>query len=432
MTQPALVITPLRLENLDVNRHGAYQRLRMLIEATARFADVVDVLALVGRTDSSGDEAGRLSAEELRASWQVQCRVVNGEYREPPVNGPWLLEQLRWIASYRSSRPYAGCNSPANVAALEALLARRPMLVVAHKLISQQFAGDRVPRGVPLLFDLDDVEYVAVRRHGEGFAGRRDRLVAKAMVPSVRRAVGRAIRRSDCTFVCSEGDRQLLESDFRFAPGKIVVAPNSTVIHTREPAPAEPVLLFVGTFAWEANVRGVDFFLEACWPQIRAAVPGARLVVVGAQPEAVSASAAPPPGVTFRGFVPDVAVEYRGARAVVCPILAGAGTRVKLVEAAAFGKAIVSTTVGAEGLGFEDGRHALLRDDRDGFAEACIEVLRDDALCDRLGRDAHAHAAAKFDRHAVVGRVVEVARRAVESASSETSRAAALDGAGAG
>src|SRR5262249_250202 len=147
-----------------------------------------------------------------------------------------------------------------------------------------------------------------------------------------------------------------------------------------------------------------------CWPRVRAAVPNATVRIVGRKPEEVPSHARPPAGAEFNGFVPDIDAVYRQARVVICPVLSGGGTRVKLVEAAAFGKPVVSTRIGAEGLDFQDGQHALLRDDADGFADACIQLLRDAALCERLACSTHAHAKQKFDRAAVLSRIRETMR----------------------
>src|SRR4030095_7177078 len=85
-----------------------------------------------------------------------------------------------------------------------------------------------------------------------------------------------------------------------------------------------------------------------------------------------------------------------------CPIRTGGGTRIKVIEAAAYGKPIVSTHVGAEGLEFEDGREILLRDEPQAFADACIELFRDGSLSSSLGQTARAKAIKLYDRQHVI------------------------------
>jgi glycosyltransferase involved in cell wall biosynthesis len=102
---------------------------------------------------------------------------------------------------------------------------------------------------------------------------------------------------------------------------------------------------------------------------------------------------------------------YATVRAVWCPILVAGGTRIKILEAAAYGKAVVSTSEGAEGLDVQDGIHVLLRDRPEGLAESRAAVLTDDDLCQRLGIDARKRVAAACDRSVVV----EKARQEVSS-----------------
>jgi glycosyltransferase involved in cell wall biosynthesis len=217
----------------------------------------------------------------------------------------------------------------------------------------------------------------------------------------VRNAVHAASR----TFVCSAHDASVLEQTLSLPRDRSVVVPNAAAIRTPSGVCEEPVLLFVGTFGWTPNVEAMDFFLERCWPRIRAASPNARLRIVGRSPEKIRAHAHGPKGVEFAGFVPDIDREYHAARVVICPIVSGGGTRVKLVEAAAFGKPIVSTRIGAEGLDFADGVHALLRDDPDRFADACVQLLQDSSACERLAARVYEHAKAHFDRNSVLAAI---------------------------
>jgi glycosyltransferase involved in cell wall biosynthesis len=90
------------------------------------------------------------------------------------------------------------------------------------------------------------------------------------------------------------------------------------------------------------------------------------------------------PGVTVVGDVPSAADELAAARAVVVPIRSGGGTRIKILEAFAHRRPVVSTTIGAEGLEVVDGTHLLIADDVTGFADACVRLLHDDALCQQL------------------------------------------------
>lgn len=414
MTTRSLVVTGLQLKALDRNVHGAYQRLRTLLDAVRGVCDVVEVFSPVTR-DPFGAEADAAATEELRKWWGMDCAVYCGMYVKPQIARPWIREQLRWVTGYRANVLLAGYDNSANCQRLRELLDRTPQLVVTHKLLANELVRPLLPPDVPVLFDLDDVEYIAFQRHARQIASRRDRWISLAMVPGVRRTVRLAAKRASHTLVCSALDARRLQKDLQLPEGNAQCIPNSYVMHEISPSAAGPELLFVGTFAYMPNQHAVEFFLRECWPLVRRALPGAKLRVVGARPEVVPISANPPEGVEFAGFVPDISEAYRRARVVICPIISGGGTRVKLVEAAAYGKPIVSTVVGAEGLDFEDGVHALLRDGAEEFAAACIALLNDDARCAQLGEAAHMHARARFDRDSVVAAIRELARRQLDS-----------------
>src|SRR5262249_5552633 len=108
------------------------------------------------------------------------------------------------------------------------------------------------------------------------------------------------------------------------------------------------------------------------------------------------------PGVEFTGFVDDLEALYQQSRVVCCPVLAGGGTRIKIIEAAACGKPIVSTRIGAEGLEMVDGMELLLRDEPKSFAEACLRLLKDSTLCNKLGYAARAAVIRYYDRSRVI------------------------------
>lgn len=405
MVRRTLVITVLTFRDLGERVHGAYQRFRTLLEATCNISESVDVCSIGQLQSTLSNREDEESESNIWQHWGLKCRVFAGAWDHKPMISPWILEQILWAMSYRRCRFFWGLDNTINRELLARLSQPAPGLIVLHKLQSIELAARILPSDIPVCFDLDDIEYIAHERHSRLISNTRDRLVALGMVPAIKRAVYRALRRTTHTFVCSLPDKELLDSTFGLAPEKVVVIPNSFAIQNREPIVTDPVLLFVGTFAWEPNVQAMDFFLTQCWQQVKAKVPDARLLVVGKHPEKIPSFSRIFEGVEFSGFVEDIAEAYRKARVVICPILSGGGTRVKLVEAAAYGKPIVSTRIGAEGLGFADEQHALLRDGAKSFADACIRLLKDKPNCESLSESVHNYAEQIFDRPAVIAKV---------------------------
>jgi glycosyltransferase involved in cell wall biosynthesis len=172
----------------------------------------------------------------------------------------------------------------------------------------------------------------------------------------------------------------------------------------------EPLVLFVGSMGSRPNAQAADVLVQSIWPRVRAQVPEARLAIIGLGAELTESYPPADPSVGFLGFVEDLESWYRRARLLCCPIYHGSGTRVKIIEAAAYAKAVVSTKLGAEGLRFAAEREILLRDHPADIADACVALLRDPAAAAKLGRAARQRAAALYDREAVVQRLEQIFR----------------------
>jgi glycosyltransferase involved in cell wall biosynthesis len=148
---------------------------------------------------------------------------------------------------------------------------------------------------------------------------------------------------------------------------------------TREP---EPLVMFVGAMDWEPNIDAVEYFSSEIWPAVLASVPGARFRIVGRNPDSrVRRLAAKSIEVT--GRVSSVISQLHEAAVMIVPLRIGGGTRLKIYEAMAAGKAVVSTTVGAEGLDVHPGRDIVLADAPSSFAQAIVKLFRDRSLRQR-------------------------------------------------
>ena len=141
--------------------------------------------------------------------------------------------------------------------------------------------------------------------------------------------------------------------------------------------------------SYPPNHQGIRWFADEVWPRVRSALPDARLDVVGKDPPEAVRALDGRDGVAVHGFVPSMAPFFAAAHAVVVPILTGAGIRVKIVEAMSAGRALVSTSLGWEGLAhLEPGRHLLVADEPAAFADAALRLLGDEALRTRMAADA--------------------------------------------
>lgn len=190
-------------------------------------------------------------------------------------------------------------------------------------------------------------------------------------------------RAAGTVFVCSEIDAERIR---HWVPGdRVVVVPNCTnVAAPLAPAAADgKSLVFVGTMSYQPNEEAIRYFCRSVWPLVRREVQGAQFWVVGKSPSnelmRITSSL---DGVHVTGEVPDVKPYLAQSVASVVPLLTGGGTRLKILESMAAHRAVVSTSIGAEGIDARDGEHILLADTPETLAAKCVRML-----CDRPYRE---------------------------------------------
>lgn len=173
----------------------------------------------------------------------------------------------------------------------------------------------------------------------------------------------------------------------RIAPqARVKVHPNTIPLAPPPEVPEREAVVFSGNMEYRPNLIAVRFFRESVWPVLRARYPKLVWRLVGRNPEAVARYIAGDARIECTGPVDDAVKALASARVAVVPLLAGSGTRLKILEAWAAGRAVVSTTLGAEGLPARDGQHLALADGAEAFAAAVIRLLDDPDQRRRLGR----------------------------------------------
>jgi glycosyltransferase involved in cell wall biosynthesis len=257
--------------------------------------------------------------------------------------------------------------------------------------------ADSVPG--PHVVDLDNLDSELLRhrrrmlwRSRPADARGRVRVLAQVAADTLdirrwRRIERRILERAHAVVVCSRLDRDRLAApNVHVVPNAYEAAPDGGAPdhQSGSEVPAAPVLLMVGLLTYEPNRDAAAFFAAQVLPRIRAAHPAVEFRVVGRYDEENVVALRGVPGVSVAGEVPDVTAELRRASVVVVPVRFGGGTRIKILEAFAHGVPVVSTTVGAEGLEVEDGRHVLLADHPDDLARACLRLLDDPVLGSEL------------------------------------------------
>lgn len=271
----------------------------------------------------------------------------------------------------------------------------RPAWIVAH---AYHVAPAALDAGRPLWIDFHNLDSEIWERTAGSASSASVRSFARLQAPRVRRLERRLCAAAAGVSCVSARDGAGLAA-LRPAVEPLVV-PNGVDLARyalrREPPAAAPQVLFVGDLSWPPNAEAVRWFLREIWPRIQSARPDVRAEVVGrGAPRDLTGAAAP--GLTLVGDVPDTRPHWERAAVSVVPLLAGGGTRLKILESAACGVPVVATPVGAEGLELAPEREIRLRADAAGFAEAVVELLADPGLARRQAAAARARVEALYD-----------------------------------
>jgi glycosyltransferase involved in cell wall biosynthesis len=329
---------------------------------------------------------------------------------------------LDYLRRVRRPEPYAVTKftDPAVRRTVADWLGERRFDVAVCDFLSASLNFPRTLATPSVLFQ-HNVESALWRRQARHEPNPLKRAVFKIEAGKMLRYERAAVRRFHHVIAVSEHDREQMSS---WAEGhRISVVPTGVDLRTYRATaeeasvetPGGPLVLFLGSMDWEANVDGVDYFCREVWPRVLAEVPGARFRIVGRNPQARVLKLASD-SVEVTGTVPSVVEHLREAAVFVVPLRVGGGTRLKIFEAMAAGKAVVSTTVGAEGLDVSHGRDILLADDAETFAESVVALLKDEAARRRLELAA-SELAARYDWPVVARGFEETLARVAREAS---------------
>jgi sugar transferase (PEP-CTERM/EpsH1 system associated) len=298
---------------------------------------------------------------------------------------------------------------------------RRFDAVVCDFLVPVVNMPGRLP--CPGLLFTHNVEAEIWRRHAENAANPLSRYLLRQQWRRMLRFERNALSRFDLVLAVSEADRdtfQRLYPDTLRSPAHVVQTGVDTTYFAPASAPGRRAhLVFTGSMDWLPNEDGMQYFVRDILPRIRQVEPDATLSIIGRSPTPAVKRLAEDAGIEVTGRVDDVRPHIAAGAVYVVPLRIGGGTRLKIFEAMAMGKAVVSTTVGAEGLPVTPGQNIVIADEPARFAQAVVHMIRDGDARRKIEAAARRIVVERYDWAAVAQDFEEALTRAVRPSDNE-------------
>lgn len=317
------------------------------------------------------------------------------------VSGPSWLRRLKrwwrwWFGVASDIRDVMRISAAVEMTIRDWANSAPPDLVYVHHSMSHPLVQGLLP-GVPVIVDLHNIMFHYYQRSIDLAPSIRAKLQAWREFFKMKRFESKLFLSGAAFAVCSEQDEQIVRS---INPEALVrVVPNGVdTEHFQGPhGGSQQDLLFLGTLSYLPNSDAVEYFVKSILPLVRQRQPQARLRIVGAAPPKQVIDLHNGVDVFLIGQVPDVRPHALASAIHLVPLRLGSGTRLKILEALAMGRAVVSTSIGAEGLDLIDGTHVLLADDPNDFAGKIVDLMENNELRLRLASEGQRLAQERYD-----------------------------------
>jgi sugar transferase (PEP-CTERM/EpsH1 system associated) len=309
----------------------------------------------------------------------------------PTKFAPSVLLRTLGGAAYSTSRHM----SRAYRATLHTLLrAFRPDIVQVETFVMAQYMANVI--APPTILHMHDVAW-SMWNQMSAVAPGYLRPFVRAETRRIHSAEMSAIAQANACVTVSEDDAELLAAEALPRPSIPIVPGVDCDRLAPVPRPTTGRnLLFVGSMNYLPNVDAAVFFVRDVLPLVRAKLPDVTLTIVGLRPPAIVQRLSDKPGIVVTGTVEDVRPYYASAAVAVVPLRMAGGVRMKILEALAFGMPIVSTSIGAQGLGLRNGHELLIADNPADLAAAIVRLISDPSLRSQLASTARAAAEQRF------------------------------------
>lgn len=381
-------VTPLPLNS------GQRVRVRHLVAACRRVADVT----LVAPPPDDPADRRQIETECARVVWVGDAPLARG-WRGAKLTAATAatMAGLPFPSSVARYRRFVDAIGRADPADADLIWAERPHIA---KLCSAYASKTIV--------DLDDLDHVKHARQRDALTGWRAKAKAAYRVAYYRRLEISWARGLFASVVCSQEDRAYLA---RHGCANAICVPNGAELPTQARARARsgaiPLrIVFLGNMGYAPNADGLAFFVERILPPLLKAAPDATCDVIGPNADE-SVRARFGQSVNFRGFADDLGAALADYDSMAVPLRVGGGTKLKVLDAMACALPVVTTSIGAEGLGLTHGANAWIADTPEAFVEGLLALKRDPEFAARMATDARAHVVARFSWPAIEERLAQ-------------------------
>jgi len=360
-------------------------------------------LTVISNTESPKDD-------EYLEQMQGLCqRFVSVPWKETKRHTLWFFIKLAFQSLSRYPISVLNDYSPSLEKALQDALEEEIYDLVVCDFLQSTLNFKHV-KGVPRLLFTHNVEAQINKRHLDRAKNPISKLFWRLQHKRMLRHEGEMCREFDGTIAVSEEDKGLMQQWYQATDVyTIPTGVDTDFFSPSSESGSSKQLVFTGSMDWLPNDDAMDWFLGDIFPAIRKEVPGVTLVIVGRRPTPrIEKLVREHDDVTLTGWVEDTRPYIDESAVYIVPIRIGGGTRMKIYEALSMGKALVSTTVGAEGLPLTHSEHFLCADTPEDFAGSVVTLLLDKSARDSYGEAAREYVCEHYRWEKVADRFMNI------------------------
>jgi polysaccharide biosynthesis protein PslH len=251
-----------------------------------------------------------------------------------------------------------------------------------------------------------NIEFRIWQRMEESIKNVLKKLYLKIQIPRIQREEISTLNDFDALMPISEVDAKFFVDAGCRKPVFSIPFGFDLKIANRDPLKIEPYSIFyIGALDWMPNLDALEWFLKDCWPLIHENHPSVRFYIAGKNmPDEIKCYDAE--NVIIAGEVKS-AIDFMNSKQImVVPLLSGSGLRIKIIEGMALGKIVISTTIGAEGIGCIDDKNILIADTAEDFVKKVAKVINDENFASQISADAITFVKENFDNQSISERLI--------------------------